>query len=326
MTKEKVYDHLDVSSLNVKPSEWRSKESKWSKSLNLSCSDDDEEAISKELYKLFKPEVNFDYQEWKEKFHIAVSGSGNEIKKITTLHSSSLLAFLFFVGISENNPIIHDNVKYNQVFFEVKNKVFHSASSQDKPSNIDVLLVSENGKTLLFFESKFTEYLDHGKVVLAEKYLNFYKKFFKLNKNTGLQLKDSELHLEHGRNSQYIAGIKQMFSHIIGLTTEPDASIPKELQNIIKNAENILIKEIIFKWEDTESQNYIELYEKAFKDFNSNVLEECLPDEEIYKEKIKRIKVGSNVLTYQELYNENKDHKFPESVRKFYKFDDSSSL
>lgn len=324
MNKEKVYDHLDVSSLNIglKPSKWHSQESEWSKSLDLDGSD--KEAISKELYELFKPDI--DYKMWSEKFHMAVGGNGDEIRKITTLHSSSLLAFLFFAGVSKDNPIIHNGVHYNQVFFEVKNKVFHSASPNDKPSNIDVLLVSEDNTELLFLESKFTEYLDHGKVSLAEKYLNFYKTFFELNSNTGLQLKDNALQLEHGTNSKYIAGIKQMFSHIIGLATEPDASTSYELQEIIKNAKHILIMEIIFKWEDEESKNFIDLYEAAFTDFNSDVLEKCLSSENYDKEKIKRITVDSKVWTYQELYKENKNHKFPESVINYYKFEDSPSL
>lgn len=325
MTKEKVYEHLDILSLNIEPkqSEWCGRKSGWSLSLDLDCSDD-EEAISKELYELFK--VDIDYKEWNEKFHMAVGGSGNELKKITTLHSSSLLAFLFFVGVSKKNPITYKNITYTQVFFEVKNKVFPSASSKDKPSNIDVLLVSDEGKNLLFLESKFTEYIHHGKVTLSEKYLNFYKTFFELNSNTGLQLKDGALQLEAGRNSKYIAGIKQMFSHIIGLATDSDASTPNKLKTIIKNAEQVLVKEIIFKWEDTESKNFSELYESAFKDFNSNVLEKCLLGEGCEKGKIDRIKVDSDVLTYQALYKLNKDFKLPESVKKFYKFEDSSSL
>ena len=93
-------------------------------------------------------------------FESATSGDGNEKSRILTLHSSSLLAFLCFNGVA-NHPITIDGIVYDEVMFEVKNDVIDA--SLGKPSNIDVLLMGDNRKKLLFLESKFTEYLSGGK-------------------------------------------------------------------------------------------------------------------------------------------------------------------
>ena len=110
--------------------------------------------------------------EMRELFKSATGGDGDEKSKILTLHSSSLLAFLCFYDLS-NHPITIDETEYNEVMFEVKNDVINA--SLGKPSNIDVLLMGENRKKLLFLESKFTEYLSGGKVFLSpDRYKEFY--------------------------------------------------------------------------------------------------------------------------------------------------------
>lgn len=92
------------------------------------------------------------------KFRMACSGSGNEIDKITTMHSSSLLALLSFFNVTEKNKLTIpglDGYLFEKSFFEFKNKVIKS------PSNVDVVLLGKNKngkKVILFLESKFTEY------------------------------------------------------------------------------------------------------------------------------------------------------------------------
>ena len=111
-------------------------------------------------------------------FEAATSGDGNEKSRILTLHSSSLLAFLCFNDVA-NHPITIDDIVYDEVMFEVKNDVIDA--SLGKPSNIDVLLMGDNRKKLLFLESKFTEHLSGGYVTLSNKYRDLYIKLQKLN-------------------------------------------------------------------------------------------------------------------------------------------------
>lgn len=112
----------------------------------------------------------------RELFKAATSGDGDERSKIVTLHSSSLLAFLSFFDVS-NHPITIDKRQYNEVMFEVKNNVINNSPGK---SNIDVLLMGENRKKLLFLESKFTEYLSGGKVTLSpHRYETFYNNLTK---------------------------------------------------------------------------------------------------------------------------------------------------
>lgn len=88
-------------------------------------------------------------------FQQVTSGKGQELKRITTLQSSSLLGLLVFYRVTKY-PVIINNIKYTQAFFEVESNVLGSNSS------IDVMLVSEDSRILLFLELKFTEFLSLG--------------------------------------------------------------------------------------------------------------------------------------------------------------------
>ena len=144
------------------------KESKWSMSFKSKEGEDAFDTLQR----------IFDLSETSRKlFDAATSGDGNEKRRILTLHSSALLAFLCFNDVA-NHPISIDGTVYDEVMFEVKNDVIDA--SLGKPSNIDVLLMGENRKKLLFLESKFTEYLTGGKVELSpERYEKFYNELFK---------------------------------------------------------------------------------------------------------------------------------------------------
>ena len=109
-------------------------------------------------------------KEFKEKYDMAISGDGNEYRRITTLTSSTLCALLFFYNIKNKNININ-GITYDDVLFEVKNKVFDS----NNPSNMDIVLLSSTSKTILFLESKFSEYLYHSK---ARNISNKYKAIY----------------------------------------------------------------------------------------------------------------------------------------------------
>lgn len=201
------------------------KESEWSKSFKC----EDGEDVFGTIQRIFG--IN---ESARGLFEAATSGDGNEKSRILTLHSSSLLAFLCFNGVA-NHPITIDGIVYDEVMFEVKNDVIDA--SLGKPSNIDVLLMGDNRKKLLFLESKFTEYLSGGKVTLSNKYRDLYIKLQKLNLPFNIKfinvLQESDnshkepdikegirLYTEE-KTSEYLYGIKQAFSHLLGIATGP---------------------------------------------------------------------------------------------------------
>lgn len=319
MEKSLVYKFLNTSSLNadVCQTEWRNGiYSSWSKRINVAL--DDASVVRDKLYETFHPLV--DRALWDERFIMAIGGSGDEKKKITTLHSSSLLALLFFSGITAENPLLIDRIPYNQVFFEIKNKVFPNAAVSDKPSNIDIMLVSETSEDLLFIESKFTEYFDCGKINISEKYLNFYDRLFALIPDSRLKLEGSAIKCKGSESSQYIAGIKQMFSHIIGLATGPDASVSDEVRNYIEKAKRIRVIEVAHKWDRRGVfDNYAGLYSDIFRHIDNSVLSKCLEGEGCDPGKIKRISVGKEIYTYQQILDQNPSFRLSETVKEFYR-------
>ena len=150
MNKQEIVETLrtnlsGIADVALMPSIHQGIESDWS----LSIMPNEGEQAHETLGRIFK----IDIPDWKEKFNEATFGQGNEINRILTLHSSALLALLCFSHVSEENPLFIDGIRYNERWFEIKNKVFN------KPSSIDVVLKNTDGD-ILFIESKFTEYLD----------------------------------------------------------------------------------------------------------------------------------------------------------------------
>ena len=101
---------------------------------------------------------------FKEKFEQSYSGSGQELKRIAVLHSSSLCALLFFYNVSQENPYILEIEGKEYIFtyscFEYQNTVIEGRN----PSNMDIVLIGSNKRTgeqtVLFLESKFSEYYE----------------------------------------------------------------------------------------------------------------------------------------------------------------------
>lgn len=269
--------------------------------------------------------------EMRELFKSATGGDGDEKSKILTLHSSSLLAFLCFYDVS-NHPITIDKTEYNEVMFEVKNDVINA--SLGKPSNIDVLLMGENRKKLLFLESKFTEYLSGGKVFLSpERYKNFYDL---LSEKLGLPFKASFDKVNHKPNkshsepfvteeyclktkectSEYLGGIKQAFSHLLGIATGPANQQASENEaykmSLLENAEEIKFASIVFNCDNDKLKKYDDLYNSVFK--NSDVIKETI--KEVLKKRELKLTIVPNLLQYQEVFQANFLH---EKVREFYR-------
>ncbi|MGN0212452.1 MAG: hypothetical protein ACI4AN_05850 [Muribaculaceae bacterium] len=273
----------------------------------------------------------------RELFKAATSGDGDERSKIVTLHSSSLLAFLCFFDVS-NHPITIYETQYNEVMFEVKNDVINA--SLGKPSNIDVLLMGENRKKLLFLESKFTEYLSGGKVFLSpERYKKFYdllseklklpfktsfdKVKHKPNKSHSEPFETEEYCLKtKERTSEYLGGIKQAFSHLLGIATGPANQQASENEaykmSLLENAEEIKFASIVFNCDNDKFKKYDDLYKSVFE--NSDVIKETI--KEVLKKRELKLTIIPHLLQYQEVFQANFLH---EKVREFYRVANATS-
>ena len=297
------------------------KESKWSKSFK--CKDgEDEFGTIQRIFGIRKSARGL--------FEAATSGDGNEKPRILTLHSSALLAFLCFNDVA-NHPIIIDKTVYNEVMFEVKNNVINNSPGK---SNIDVLLMGENRKKLLFLESKFTEYLSGGKVFLSpERYKEFYdllseklKLPFKIsfdkvnhkpNKSHSEPFVTEEYCLKNDvGKSEYLGGIKQAFSHLLGIATGPAKKQAKGNEDytssLLKNADEIEFASIVFNCDNEKFGKYKDLYESVFK--NSNVIIETI--KEVLKKREIKLEIISELLEYQK--DVFQDNNLSDEVRNFY--------
>lgn len=228
---------------------------------------------------------------FKEKFIQACSGSGQEAMKITTMHSSSLCALLFFYNVSQKNELVlclgNDASKktyvFNQSFFEFQNVVIKGR----QPSNMDVVLVGyekedESKQVVLFLESKFSEYYAEPKAKLdiADSYLKnqygeiIYEKLRKIGYNVDGTIAPENKFRLLAPVATYMDGIKQMISHYIGVRNLLSGEVVKkraceEHKDVVKTTENnatVLLGSIIFDdlFDDIkDKKKYYGAYEDA---------------------------------------------------------------
>ncbi|MBR6251029.1 MAG: hypothetical protein IKR17_07550 [Bacteroidales bacterium] len=275
---------------------------------NKKISKNNLEDVVQKLSNLFRIDKN---EVFATKLKEVCNGNGNEIRKITTVHSSSLCALLFFYNVSEDNPIKINGVNYGEVLFEYKNKCI----KDNAPSNIDIALVSTDKKTVLFLESKFSEYLTNSRV--SSEISNSYKenelsdKIYSTDSiekifGEGAQKVSSGNYFKiKAKQPAYIDGIKQMISHYIGADNFAEGErVDDRLKKI--NAENVLLGTIVFDGfeNNPRCEGYRKLYENFVKEVgriigNSKVI------------------LLSKPLTYKELWEENKE-SIDRDVASFY--------
>ena len=196
------------------------------------------------------------------KYAIAISGDGQEYRRISTLHSSSLLALLCFYSVSEDRPLTMEidgrKVEFYKSLFEQKNLIGKDAAGKEHYSNMDVVLVGNNThgeSVMLFLESKFSEYLSHGKYdQISSVYNNVYKKLTAEGQPIdGLEIvregKTWSISAAPGCPQQYCQGIKQMISHYQGVRK---GFMKKEG----KKYAHIYLGEILFKFPEDVDKGY----------------------------------------------------------------------
>ncbi|MGN1343144.1 MAG: hypothetical protein ACI4U3_01095 [Traorella sp.] len=257
------------------------------------ASSEDADLCCERLIELFEI---VDKDLFRKKFHQSCSGDGKELKRISTLHSSSLCALLFFYNVTDDHPLIikinEQEYSFTYSRFEFQNSVIKGR----KPSNMDVVLVGRNasGKhVILFLESKFSEYIEsvskHLDIANEYLYQEYSKTIYtKELKKLGFSFKktnettftiESELPC-------YLEGIKQMISHFIGVNNFINIGSLTQDDKINSLSENveILLGEILFdrgigNYEIEKGitcyQSYQEHYEKlteVLNQFDSTVI------------------------------------------------------
>lgn len=296
-------------------------------SLSIPTSND----IALSLFNAFELGNGSDLETFRRGYNMAVAGDGDEESKILTIHSSSLLALLCFFSVSPERPLTIGDDKYTEVMFEVKNVVIRA--DRRKPSNVDVVLVSkfEDGRArkLLFLESKFTEYLSHGRVELASKYHAFYNtikgKLPDLKFRIGdydIRHKDGSVSTTYGLSSvegQYLGGIKQAFSHLLGIATGPaeDKSIRGQTYaEYYRQAEEVEFASIAHDWDQTEFCWYNKLYSDTFRSENLRLIKMALKESAPNHGIIDRLQIRPDILPYIDVF---KGFNLPGVVREAYK-------
>lgn len=291
------------------------------------------EQVRRRLIEVFKIE---DEQTFGEKFNMAISGDGQEVKRISVLHSSSLAALLMFYSVSEGKPLkctLKDgkNYVFTESYFEVKTQVCGSHYS-----NMDVVLTGQceddGKKVILFLECKFSEYLSTGmcnnisKDAYGEKYQEFGLIKSDLTDNGAIEDllfcvgkgKDGVecLQVKSGK-SHYCDGIKQMISHFIGVSNfatkrqnvfdvkQKGQPFYERLPQLLLDGAQILLGEVLFDFgknvEKAQSklENYNSVYSKLAKILNEHTDKiTILPEIHIYKALLENFNLDAKVAKF----------------------------
>ena len=222
--------------------------------------------IIENYYKLSNKEL-FEY-----KYKKAVSGNGDEEKKILTLHSSSRCALLCFYNVEEKPIVLNingENIEFNYSTFEFKNPVI------GYPSNMDVVLLSSNRKTVLFLESKFAEYfMSSGEksAFISNSYKDkkaISKTVYDKIEQVGFEAKNSEKEVTDKNGEKkiqkgfilsslvgetYPDGIKQMISHYVGIIRRLEKA---SLSSDKKEENNAITYEVLNTLNSVDSKVYL---------------------------------------------------------------------
>lgn len=260
------------------------------------------------------------------KFHdMFLAGDGHELEDYTdengkqriaharSIYSSSMLAYNFFHWVSPERPLTLNGHTYDKVYFEVKFPIFTKATEGrpvNRPSNMDIVLISEDCMTMLCIESKYTEHTHHQTAIFSDAYITpscYYK---------GNPYRASFLRLAmcyNEKSNGYFAGIKQNISHLIGITNvmHDDKALawfrdnnpfiePEVLAQISHNTEFIFTNLLYCRPEEVDD---------LFGDLNAEehpypyLLAELLFDD-LQKDLDEPLLLSSFIKTYPELFAE----------------------
>lgn len=207
------------------------------------------------------------------KFEEAISGDGDESKKMISVKSSSLCALLCFYNVSKEHPIAINGEKYTKSFFEVKNQVFNN------PSNMDVVLTNEEDGRILFVECKFSEYLNTSPIEISNAYEDneISGTIYREAMSKGLFSKNEEG--KYYSSNAYMGGLKQIISHYVGLinyvgrgkdyleaycNSEEGKRIKENIYD--KKYKEVKFIEVVYKFRDSKLLDYYDSYHNQAKE------------------------------------------------------------
>ena len=246
-------------------------------------------------------------------FSKVVSGAGHEGLKIRTMHSSSLLSFLCFFGVSEDHPLYltieGDMVKFTGVVFEFTPGVVGTDErGEDHRSNIDIYLVSDDGSVALLLESKFTEYLSWGKQTGISEYVygDYYRAITPVMDELGLEYVPEagkmSLKASTGATRVYAQGLKQMLSHTLSAR-----DFAKEDKTV-----KVYLASIVYKFPERIDNGKFEAYVKAHQTWCRGLNElPVLPS---------NLKALETPFVYQDVFSGINAGILPERVKEYYGF------
>lgn len=276
-----------------------------------------------------------DRDRFSQKFMEACSGDGQEIDRITTLHSSSLCALLFFYNVSSENPLTLEldgnDVTFTDSFFEYRNTVIEDRN----PSNMDVVLLGKQGdkKVILFLESKFSEYyqrvgktLDISKAYLDDQIVSSaiydaddFDGSLGIDRDTAHSNNDFRI---CSSERVYLEGIKQMISHYVGVynfmtgkSKVGNCECKQRVSEFFDENTLVYLGEVVFDHKIGElpigrgAETCLESYEKKYESLARII--KC-------KNEIgSRFKMVSHLMKYSSV-SQASDHKFEENIMRFY--------
>ncbi len=248
-------------------------------------------------------------------------GNGSELvdKKIPAkakaIDSSSMICYNFLRIINNENYVEIQDVKYNDVLFEVKLptlKTFKQA-----PANIDAALISEDKQKILFIESKFLEFLDNNKMNLSTSYSqekNYYPNLKEIN--SIIKTVDF-LHKDEIFKSGYNYGIKQAFCHLLGIHNIASNESAKQVfqkmhfgkpEQIIASAKEYKLLNLVYKPKNQDASIFCDKYINKLEYLKKNL---SSPLNQY---------IGNNfVISFRDLFDKLPNtYKDKESLRKRY--------
>lgn len=268
---------------------------------------------------------------FRQKFKQSISGNGQELKRIATVHSSSLCALLFFYNVSTENPYTMEIEGEEYIFtysrFEYQNKVIEGRN----PSNMDVVLVGKQKNTelpvVLFLESKFSEYFERleKQLEISTEYLknNYSEPIYRSNcmEEMGLHITerpDDKNFLLVSDKICYIEGIKQIISHYVGVRNFCNMSKKEDtdIENAVLDGAKILLGEILFT--KGIGQLPIGNGKKAFDAYQEKyrILAEALNEQLRIDGMSERVRVLADILSYSQFQNSSCIKE--ERIKRFY--------
>ena len=232
-------------------------------------------------------------------------GEGKELlpkdgkkEKAACIYSSSMLSYNFFSWIDKTHPLLLEGVNYSRVVFEEQ---FRVLKNRNNKANLDVVLVSEDEKTILLFESKFTEHFKLGPVNISDAY-DDPKSYFANGKEWAQIIKQLRDRMDSGEEA-YFEGIKQVACHLIGISSVILNDEARDwfnhnswLHHIeglnLKGDETFRFKSIVFHPNTEGEKNRAVNYEALNRKFASNI--DFLPA---------NLKIDNPMITYRDIWD-----------------------